>query len=115
MQKLKSGRRPKTGEALPPPIDGGIGETTSLKRYVRLDQRRVASQANNGTNVVEAPLSVHGCFTPYIPEPPRVLKPSLGRSAKDKFAEMLLRVQSREKHGVKIFRLRRKQKPPATS
>ena len=115
MQKLKAGKHPKTGEALPPPIDCGASEqTTSLKRYVRLDQRRDANQASIVTIDVEAPLSSVGCFTPYVPEPPSVPRPSLGRSAKEKFAEMLLRVRNRERHDVKKFRLRGKQKPPAT-
>jgi len=115
MQKLKSGRRPKTGEALPPPIDGAVGEqTTALKRYVRLDQKREASHASNGAIVVDNTLSSAGCFTPYVPEPPRVMKPSLGRSAKEKFADMWQRVRQRELHNLKRFRLRGKQKPPAT-
>ena len=115
MQKLKSGRHPKTGEALPPPIDGAVGErTTSLKRYVRLDQKREANQASNGTIDVDDTLSSAGCFTPYVPEPPRVMKPSLGRSVKEKFAEMRQRVRQRELHNLKRFRLRGKQKPPTT-
>jgi len=115
MQKLKTGRHPKTGEALPPPIDGAVGDqTTTLKRYVRLDQKREASQASDAAIVVVDTRSSAACFTPYVPEPPRVMKPSLGRSAKDKFADMCQRVRLRELQNSKRFRLRGKQKPPAT-
>ena len=114
MQKLRAGKHPKTGETLPPPIDcGTLGQTTSLRRYARLDQKRIANQANIVAIDVEAPLSSAGGFTPYVPEPPKVLRPSLGRSAKEKFADILHRVRQREMHNLKRFRLRGKQKPPA--
>ena len=79
-----------------------------------LDQRRDASQASTDTVDVEAPLISADRFTPYVPEPPRVLRPSLGKPAKDKFAEMLYRVRQREKDSIKMFRLRGKHKPPAS-
>ena len=114
MQKLRAGKHPKTGQTLPPPIDcGSLGHATLMKRYARLDQIRDANLANVAAIVIEAPLSAAGGFTPYVPEPPKVLRPSTGRSAKDKFADVLHRVRQREMHNLKRFRLRGKQKPPA--
>jgi len=114
MQKLRTGRHPKTGETLPPPVDYGTpGQATSLKRYARLDQIRDANLAKLAEFETEPPRSTAGGFTPYVPEPPKVLRPSSGKSAKEKFADVLHRVRQKEMHNLKRFRLRGKQKSPA--
>ena len=50
-------------------------------------------------------------FAPYVPLPPRELKPYDGRSAKTKMQEMALRIRNREVDNRKRYRLRGKQKP----
>ena len=106
LQKLRSGRHPKTGETLPSPTDLNGLALDSHSRYSRLDQRRIAA---NTLSLIPYDSSNH--FVPYVPVPDRVLRPNEGKSAKVKMDEMLCRVRRREAAGIKRFRIRGKQKP----
>ena len=78
-----------------------------MGRYANLDRRNADI---NALSVV--PYFPENNFAPYIPLPSRELKPNAGRSAKDKMADMLKRVQLKGIESKKQYRLMGKQKPP---
>ena len=109
LQKLRAGRHPKTGEVLPAPVDCEGKADDDLGRYANLDRRNADI---NALSVV--PYVAENNFAPYIPLPSREFKPNTGRSAKDKMADMLKRVQHKEIESKKQYRLRGKQKAPTS-
>ena len=106
LQKLRSGRHPKTGEPLPSPTDLNGLALDSHSRYSRLDQRRIAANA-----LIVVPYDSSNRFVPYVPMPDKILRPSEGKSAKIKMEEMLCRVRRREAADSRKHRLRGKQRP----
>jgi len=105
LQKLRDGRHPKTGVALPAPVECDGEAELDRSRYTNLDLRNAT---NNACFIV--PWVAGSRFTPYIPSPTRELRPNTGRSAKDKMGDLLGRVRRKEAEGKKRYRLRGKQK-----
>ena len=106
LQKLRSGRHPKTGGPLPSPTCSNGLALDSQCMYSRPDQRRIDA---NALSVV--PYDSSNRFVPYVPMPDRILRPSEGKSAKIKMEEMLCRVRRREAADSRRYRLRGKQRP----
>ena len=77
------------------------------RRYARLDAKNDAVVKPP----CDTPIDASNRFAPYVPLPPRELKPYDGRSAKVKMQEMALRIRNREMVARKRYRLRGKQKP----
>jgi hypothetical protein len=107
LQKLRNGIHPKTGKPMPTPTDRGGQPLVEHRRYARLDAKNVALVKPTGDD----PIVASNLFTPYVPLPPRELKPYDGRSARVKMQEMALRIRNREMVARKRYRLRGKQKP----
>ena len=92
---------------LPAPEDGGGEEVAERKRYANIDRRQASS---NALSII--PYEDSNKFAPYIPQPTRELRPNVGRTAKEKMAEMIKRVQHKEAESNKRYRLRGKQRAP---